>query len=102
MTSELFVKIMLSIITICGALISAYVVPYVNSRIGAEKLAILENYVRVAVRCAEQVFSKEQWQDKKLYVTTVARDFINTKLGIELSETELDTIIEGIVNEIKH
>lgn len=102
MTSELFVKIMLSIITICGALISAYVVPYVNNKIGAEKMDMLENYVCIAIRCAEQIFSKEQWEDKKLYVTTAARSFINKKLGIEISETELDTIIEGLVNEIKH
>jgi ethanolamine utilization protein EutQ (cupin superfamily) len=102
MSGELFVKVCMALITIIGAFVSAYVIPYLKSKIGEIELDKVTTYVSVAVRCAEQIYTTEQWQEKKEYVMDYVMNIINSKLKINLSYDELDTIVEGIVNEIKH
>lgn len=101
MTEELFVKIILAIITIIGGLVSAYVIPYLKAKFSTEQLDTLTYYITVAVRCAEQIYTPEQWAEKKSYVTTYAKDVINDLVKINLTDEQLDAIIEGIVNEVK-
>lgn len=102
MNSELFVKIILAIVSICGALVTAYVVPFIKSKISSEELSKLFEYVKIAVRCAEQIYTVEQWQEKKEYVMNYVMNIMNEKLHINLSYDQIDTIVEGIVNEVKH
>jgi hypothetical protein len=102
MNSELFVKIILAIISICGALVTAYVIPFIKSKISSTELNKLFEYVKIAVRCAEQIYTVEQWQEKKEYVMNYVMNIMNEKLHIELSYDQIDTIVEGIVNEVKH
>ena len=102
MNSELFVKIILAIISICGALVTAYVIPFIKSKISSTELNKLFEYVKIAVRCAEQIYTVEQWQEKKEYVMNYVMKIMNEKLHINLSYDQIDTIVEGIVNEVKH
>lgn len=102
MNSELFVKIILAIVSICGALVTAYVVPFIKSKISSEELSKLFEYAKIAVRCAEQIYTVEQWQEKKEYVMNYVMNIMNEKLHINLSYDQIDTIVEGIVNEVKH
>lgn len=102
MTNELFIKIVLLLISIVLTMCEIYVLPYVKSRMTATELDQLNWYIQCAVRCAEQIFTSEQWKEKKEYVMKKAIDFVNDTLKIELSESDIDTIVEGIVNEIKH
>lgn len=101
MTNELFIKIVVSLFTLICALISAYVVPYIKSKIDVTKLAQLRTYAEFAVRCAEQIYTKEQWQNKKAYVKEYLKNVINDKLNLTLSNDDLETIIEGVVYEVK-
>lgn len=101
-TSEQFMQIIMSIITLLGILITSAVLPYIRSKISAEELDKLSYYITVAVRCAEQIYTPEQWRDKKAYVMSYIRQIIDSKLSISLTDEQLDTIVEGIVNEIKH
>lgn len=100
MTSEIFVRIVLSIITIIGALVSAYVVPYLKIRVTDQQIKQLNYYVSIAVRCAEQIYTPEQWKIKKAYVMDYVTDMAEI-IGIKLSQDQIDTIVEGVVNEIK-
>ena len=102
MNSELFVKIILAIISICGALVTAYVIPFIKSKISSTELNKLIEYAKIAVRCAEQIYTVEQWQEKKEYVMDYVMKIMNEKLHINLSYDQIDTIVEGIVNEVKH
>lgn len=102
MNGELLVKIVLAIISICGALVTAYVIPFIKSKISSTELNKLFEYVKIAVRCAEQIYTVEQWQEKKEYVMNYVMNIMNEKLHIELSYDQIDTIVEGIVNEVKH
>lgn len=101
MTGELLVQICLGIISIVGAIATAYLVPFIKSKISETQLNQFFEYVKVAVRCAEQIYSVEQWQEKKQYVMDFVIKFMNEKLIIDLSYEQIDTIVEGIVNEVK-
>lgn len=102
MNGELLVKIVLALISICGALVTAYVIPFIKSKISSTELNKLFEYAKIAVRCAEQIYTVEQWQEKKEYVMNYVINIMNEKLHIDLSYDQIDTIVEGIVNEVKH
>lgn len=101
MNGELFVQICLGVISIIGAIAAAYVIPFIKTKISATEMQKLIEYVNIAVRCAEQIYTVEQWLDKKEYVMKEVIEFMNNKLRIELSYDQIDTIVEGVVNEVK-
>lgn len=102
MTTELFIKLVLSLVSALSVIFTAYIVPLIKANISQKQLDQLSYYVSVAVRCAEQLYAPEQWKDKKQYVTDYVMDIVNSKLNININEQDIDIIIEGIVNEIKH
>lgn len=102
MTTELFMKLVMSLISALGVIFTAYIVPMIKANISQKQLDQLSYYVSVAVRCAEQIYTPEQWKEKKQYVFDYVLDVVNSKLHIKLDEKDIDIIIEGVVNEIKH
>ena len=101
MNNELITVIIKAVIMILSVLITSVIIPYVKGKIGESKYDELTYFVKYAVRCAEQIYTPDQWKEKKEYVTT----FIINKakeININLSEEDIDILIEGIVNEIKH
>lgn len=102
MTTELFIKLALSIISLVSVLITAFIIPMVKEHVSAEKLDKLSYYVTVAVRCAEQIYTPEQWKDKKQFVYNYITDMAANYLHVKLTDNDIDIIIEGVVNEIKH
>ena len=101
MTNEIFMKIISAIVTIICALISAYLVPWIRAKITAEQMAQITDYAIKAVRAAEQLYTPEQWQQKKQHVLEYMLDVINDKFRIRLTIEDIDTLIEGVVNEVK-
>lgn len=64
-------------------------------------MATIEDFAIIFVRSAEQLFDSEEWKKKKTYVM----DAICKKaqeVGIELSEEDLNAIVESAVNYIKY
>lgn len=102
MTNELFIKLVMSLISVLGVIFTAYIVPLIKENVTQKQLDQVAYYVSVAVRCAEQIYSPEEWREKKQYVTDYAMGIVNSKLHINLDEQDIDIIIEGVVNEIKH
>lgn len=100
MTSELFVKIIGAVITIVVALISAYVVPYLKQKVTANDMETIKMYIQIAIRCADQIYTKEQWQEKKQFVFEYICKVVDEKLHIKLTPEDIDNLIEGLVNEI--
>lgn len=101
MNGEIFTQIVLAIITIVGAVVSAYVIPFIKSKITDADMQRLLEFVKIAVRCANQIFTPEQWAEKKNYVVRLAKEFIAQNLKIELTDEQVDAIIEGLVNIVK-
>lgn len=102
MTTELFEQILKGIVMILSAIITAYVIPYIKSKAKAEQLEMLNYYATTAVRCAEQIYTPEQWKEKKEYVMSYLANVLNESLDMKITYDEMNAIVEGIVNEIKH
>lgn len=101
MNTQTFMTIALAIISIAGALVSAYLIPWIKNNISAKDMETIVFWVRFAVRCADQLFTPEEWEKKKQYVLGYIIDMA-AKLGIRLSEEDINVLIEAAVNEIHH
>ena len=101
MNTNVFMTIALAIISIAGALVSAFVIPWIKANVSAKDLETITFWVRFAVRCADQLFTPEQWQEKKEYVMIYIIDMAN-KMGIKLTEKDINVLIEACVNQIHH
>ena len=101
MNNEVVTVIIRAVVAILSVVITTVIVPYIKGKMGEAKFKELEGYIEYAVRCAEQVYTPEQWKEKKEYVSAYiirkARE-----LNIELSSEDIDILIEGIVNLVKH
>lgn len=100
MTTELIIKLAISIFTIICTLISAFVIPWIKEQIGSDKFADLVYYTELAVRSAEQLFTPEEWAKKKEYVYTYISGLVS-EYGLKLTPADIDILIEGIVNSVK-
>lgn len=102
MNEKLFIEIASGVITIAVALATGLLIPYLRTKIDSVKLKELDYYISMAVRCAEQLYTPDQWKEKKEYVTQYVTDVINNLLKLKLTPEEIDALIEGAVNQIKH
>ena len=101
MTPEMITKVTECVLTVIVLLVSAYLIPWLKTKISEEKLKELEKFCEQAVRAAEQLYTPEEYKLKKAYVLPLINEQIE-KLGLGLNEAEIDAIIEGIVNYVKH
>lgn len=92
MTNNIF-YVVLSIVSI---LITGVLIPYLKQKYGKEKVTSVLEAVDIAVKAAEQIYTKTgQGQLKKQYVLMRLNE-----QGIKLSEKELDDMIEASVLEL--
>lgn len=99
--NEIFMEIVGAIITILVALITGFVIPWLKTKISNENLDKITYYTEMAVRCAEQLYTPEQWREKKAYVLNYIRELANGTFGVNLSDQDIDVLIEGAVNSVK-
>lgn len=102
MSNDTYIQIILAIFSIIWILFTNAVLPWLRSKQRANELETLEKYARLAVRCAEQIYTPEQWHMKKDYVMEWLGNVIDDKLHIRFTDAELNTLVEGIVNEVKY
>lgn len=101
MKSEIFVQIALLLIALVGMIISTYVIPWLSSKTEGIELEKLMNYTKKAVEWANQTIPSEEWKRKKEEVTALVIAYMTNNLKIQLSEKDVDVIIEALVNEAK-
>lgn len=89
-----------AVVSISVILITRYIIPWIKGKIGEDKYKIIENYTELAVRSAEQMYTPDQWRQKKNYVKLCVQEKLK-EIGLELTETEINNIIEGWVNAVK-
>jgi len=100
MSNDVFIKIVGAIITIAIALVSTYVIPAIKNHLSQQDMDLLMNYLTIAIRCADQIYTADQWKAKKTYVKAYIIEVIDEKLHIKLTDQDIETLIEGLVNEI--
>lgn len=91
--------ILSALITLICALISAFLIPYIKSKVSAEKLETIKAWVKVAVQAAEMLYRETgTGAQKKSYVI----EYLNSK-GYDLDTDTLNNLIESAVLELnKH
>ncbi len=90
-------KIIEAIITLLVAVITAFVIPYIKSKLSANKLAEILKWVKIAVEAAEMIYKESgMGKEKKKFV----ENFL-TEHGIKVDIEQLDALIESAVLELK-
>ena len=85
-------NIILAIISLLVAVAEAFLIPWIKTTWDNAKIERLSRYVEVGVSAAEQLFTTEQWAEKKSYV----QSFLASK-GYNVNLTEVDAAIEAAV-----
>lgn len=86
-----------SIITLAVALVTAFLIPFIKSKISAEKYAEIQVWVKAAVEAAEMIYvGTGRGLEKKQYVL----EFL-AKKGYKLDTESVEALIEAAVLEIQ-
>lgn len=90
-------QIIIAILTLVASLVSAFLVPYIKSKVTTEQLETIKLWVKVAVEAAEMIYvGSGRGAEKKKYV----EEFLRSK-GFKLDTAEIDNLIESAVLELK-
>lgn len=90
-------QVVVAILTLIISMVSAFLVPYLKTKIGAEKLENIRFWVNIAVEAAEQIYTGSgRGKEKKEYVLK----FLQSK-GFTLNAEEIENIIEAAVLNLK-
>ena len=90
-------QIIVAVLTLVISLITAFLIPYLKTKVSAEKLDTIKFWVNIAVEAAEMIYvGTGRGQEKKDYVVR----FLNSK-GFTLNVTEIENLIEAAVMELK-
>lgn len=85
-----------AIITLLCALISAFLIPYLKSKVDAERLAKIQKWVNVAVEAAEMIYKGAgRGEEKKAYVKACLEAH-----GYALDVDEIENLIESAVYDL--
>lgn len=98
--NDFLLQIVQLIVIIIFGLCGAYIIPAIRQNVNTDKFELIVKWVNIAVAAAEQVVEgKGMGAEKKAQVV----EFIKAKLdelGIEISDDDLDAIIEAAVNAL--
>lgn len=96
MSDNLF-KLIIAIIPVIGAVITGFLIPYLRSKIGNEKLTQYMSWAKSCVQFAEMIYSEDKWREKKAYCV----EFLSNEIKGALTPEQIDVLIESAVIELK-
>ena len=89
-------QIILAILTLVGTVITRYLIPWIKSKTSERQFEALKILARTGVYAAEQIFTTEQWKEKKEYVVNLLKEN-----GYSVDSTSVDALIEAMVRELR-
>lgn len=90
-------EVIVAAVSLIIACISAFLIPYLRSKLTAEQLKNVATWVNIAVEAAEMIYvGTGRGEEKKEYVM----DFLESK-GFTLNNAEIDNLIESAVLKLK-
>ncbi len=90
-------QIIVAILTLAISMVSAFLIPYIKTKVTAEQFNTIKLWVQVAVQAAEMLYvGSGRGEEKKKYVL----DFLKSK-GFTLNMEEIENLIEAAVLELK-
>ena len=87
--------IAVAIISLCGALVAGYLIPWIKSKTTAEQQAIMDIWIRTFVEAAEQLYKTGKVKDRLKYVLEELR-----KKGFEVDTAEVEAAVWEINQEV--
>lgn len=91
-------QIIIAILTLAFSCISAFLVPYLKTKLDAEKLGTIKLWTKIAVEAAEMLYvGSGKGEEKKAYVI----QYLNSK-GYTLDADSINNLIESAVLELKN
>lgn len=85
-------ELLRAVVLLCTAFITAILIPWIRSKTDNEGFAELLGWVEIAVAAAEQLYTANEGEIKKLYVL----EFLSSK-GFMVDTAEVDNAIEAAV-----
>ena len=99
---EIMIDVLMIVISVLSALVSAYLIPLIKAKTNSEKYADLMEIIVVAVKAAEQTINGSGLgKVKKAEVVSFVSHWLAEK-NIRISEAELDKLIECAVYAMKN
>lgn len=92
-----YTQIISAVIALISALVSAFLIPWIKTKIDADKLQTVRAYVEIGVKAAEQLYAASEGDKKKAYVIS----FLAEK-GIQFDVETIDKLIEAAVLQLHH
>ena len=89
-------QIILAVITVIGAIITRYLIPWIKSKLDERQYDVFNGLVRVGVFAAEQLYNSGKIQDKKQYVLELLKGN-----GYQIDDESVNALIEATVKELK-
>ena len=89
-------QIILAVITVIGAIITRYLIPWIKSKLDERQYDVFNGLVRVGVFAAEQLYNSGKIQDKKQYVLDLLKGN-----GYQIDDESVNALIESTVKELK-
>ena len=88
-------EVLEAVFYLIAVLVSAFVIPAIKNKVGAQNMANFLKWVDIAVAAAEQLYAAADGEKKKYYVL----NYLSTK-GFDVDEDELEMAIEASVNRL--
>ena len=92
-----YTQIISAVIALISALVSAFLIPWLKTKIDANKLQTIKSYVEIGVKAAEQLYAATDGEEKKAYVINFLAEH-----GIRFDVSTIDQLIEAAVLQLHH
>ena len=92
-----YTQIISAVIALISALVSAFLIPWLKTKIDANKLQTIKTYVEIGVKAAEQLYAATDGEEKKAYVINFLAEH-----GIRFDASTIDQLIEAAVLQLHH
>ena len=92
-----YTQIISAVIALISALVSAFLIPWLKTKIDANKLQTIKTYVEIGVKAADQLYAATDGEEKKAYVINFLAEH-----GIRFDVSTIDQLIEAAVLQLHH
>lgn len=92
-----YTQIISAVIALISALVSAFLIPWLKTKIDANKLQTIKTYVEIGVKASEQLYAATDGEEKKAYVINFLAEH-----GIRFDVSTIDQLIEAAVLQLHH
>ena len=95
-----FTQIVVALIGLLGIIITSVAVPMIKANTSVKTQTIITNIIKTAVYAAQQIYTPEQWREKKEFAMDQVLKGLE-QYGIALDTESVSDAIEAALKEIK-